>query len=268
MSNKIIVYREEKNTLPELAFIKDIPNQIKIRDISGYELTKQFGMLWLPIIVAMGIKGEIDSFTKNDIKEMILMRFKNLSLNEIAYAFRLERYGLLGDKINHFQLFDSSYVSSILEKYVNWKKEIRIEHKISPELPAHEEISKDEAKKLVNQAIKTAWEYAQKTFGLKDGYVFIYEELMDSGFLNKEIEFKKKIHKEAIEVLSIELKEKSVTDNRTERKKYLDTLANLKTPKFPAVIVKCKELSILSFFREVKKDEQKLKEFKTKYGLE
>ena len=62
---------------------------------------------------------------KIDIKEMVLMRFKNFSFNELYYAFKMERFGILGEKTTHYQSFDAEYVGKVLDKYVEWKREVK-----------------------------------------------------------------------------------------------------------------------------------------------
>ena len=118
----LIIYKEERQSLTTVEFLKDISNQIKIRDISKDDFKNQLIKSIVLLNTLSGIKEPMDDVTKQDIKEMILMRFKALSFDEISYAFKKERYGDLGDRTEHYQLFDAKYVSEVLDKFVKWKR--------------------------------------------------------------------------------------------------------------------------------------------------
>jgi hypothetical protein len=129
---ELVIYKEERQSLGEVAFISDTPNQLKIRDITDDEVFIHQLVKSIVLINALaGIKEPISDIVKADIKEMILSRFKTFSFDELSYAFKLERYGKLEPRTEHFQLFDAVYVSKVLEKYKKWKLNKRISHNIS-----------------------------------------------------------------------------------------------------------------------------------------
>lgn len=268
MSN-IIVYQEEKLSLGEVSFVKDIPNQIKIREVSGYELTKQISLILPQIIVHLGIKGQLPDFTKTDIKEMILLRFKSLSLNEVAYAFKLERYGILGVKTEHYQLFDATYVSAVLEKYVTWKKLTKLTHNIEVSKPVEVKVSDQEKIYWNNQGINTCLDHFLDTKTIKYGYLYVYEILYDKGLLPTDKETKLKVKNAAIELLKTEYATKKAV-TLEEKRDFNRLLSQLqekndkRDAKNVAVINKCKELSIINFFRKLIR-EDKIAEFKAEF---
>lgn len=73
-----------------------------------------------------GFKGEIPEINKDDISELLLTRFKTISLNELNFAFKLDRHGYHGEPTQHYQLFNAEYVARVLNRYLKYKNEIRI----------------------------------------------------------------------------------------------------------------------------------------------
>ena len=122
----LIIYNENKNNLNNIDFVKDSKNQIQIKSVENkIYLGEQLSVLITQIYNLSGIKGELNQIQAQDVLKMILTQFKELSLNEIYKAFELERYGSYTKQTDHFQLFNAQYVSSILKKYKNWKREIK-----------------------------------------------------------------------------------------------------------------------------------------------
>lgn len=108
-----------------VAFLKK--KQSRIVDIEkGDEFFMTLGIMFTKIANLGGIKGEISEINKQDISKMILRRNKALSLEEIYFAFELERYGVYEEKTSHFQLFNADYVSTILNKYKKWKTTTKV----------------------------------------------------------------------------------------------------------------------------------------------
>lgn len=60
---------------------------------------------------------------------MIFSRYSGLSLQEIDFAFRHNRYS--GEPIPHYQQFNAEYVSLVLNRYKAYIKQIRVENNIS-----------------------------------------------------------------------------------------------------------------------------------------
>lgn len=251
----LIVYDENKSNLSQVAFVKDTLSHTKIREIDSYEFTKQIGILLPKIKVQMGIKHEISDIYKSDLKEMILSRFKNLSLNEIDFAFKLERYGEYRDekglesRTEHFHEFNTVYCSTVLGKYVDWKRKTKLKHNIEKK-ESQQSVSEKEKQYWINRGVNECLNFFEEHGTLMPGKLYIYEVLYDMDFLPKDSDYKKKIYKDAKEVIEFEIqskKAKSISD----KKKMKDILNDIQTPKSGTVINKSKELILLEFFRKI-----------------
>lgn len=118
----------EKN---ELSFAKETIHFEKIKTMESQDVSVGLSIIFTKASNLLGIKDPISDINKQDIKEMILSHFSNMSLEEIDYAFKLERYGVYGEKTEHFQLLNSDYVSNVINKYKIWLKKIRTENNLS-----------------------------------------------------------------------------------------------------------------------------------------
>ncbi len=151
--------------LSKTDFLKSTYNQSKIRELSANSNFKELlGAVLVKISILAGIKGEIDNFTKQDVSKMILSSFKEFSLEEISKAFELERYGQYDDNTEHFQLFDSNYISQILKKYKKWK--IKQKTELNLVAPSNEnsftekdilQIREDLTLSVFNEIVKTGF---------------------------------------------------------------------------------------------------------------
>lgn len=172
----IVLYQESRQDLPEITFVKDTVNQIKIRDINNsYELGKRLSLIFTTAYNYSGIKGEISDYDLKDLKNLILNYNNTISLDELAYSFKLERYGILGEKTQHFQLFNADYVSDIIRKYREWKKEIKVSQNISLK-PKETEISEEDRKVIREQFLVNIHTDLKNTGYCEDAWI-LYEDL-------------------------------------------------------------------------------------------
>lgn len=123
----LTIYDPQKQSMTTVGFLKSVRHQKRIdlaKTVKGYEET--LGQVLSAIIYHTKIKTALNDIDKADIRNMLETSFKHLSLDELRKAFELERYGQLGEKTQHYQLFDPSYISTVLKKYQDWKaKEIK-----------------------------------------------------------------------------------------------------------------------------------------------
>ena len=106
--------------MPNKSFFDIVYNSEKIKDLKDDQyFSGHLGIILLKICALSGIKSVIDDFTKKDIINMIFTRFKHFSTADIWKAFELERYGAYESKTDHFQLFDTNYISEVLKKYID-----------------------------------------------------------------------------------------------------------------------------------------------------
>lgn len=263
----IIIYNENSQKMTEVGFVRNISEQTKLRDINNsYELSKQAGLVFAVALNHLGIKEALPQITKQDIMEMLLTRYKNLSLDEVAYAFKLERYGVLGDRTEHFQLFNAQYVSDVLEKYKTWKMEVKKLHNISVVIEEKSDISDEEKRYWINKGVTECLDEFEKTSLIKEGSFNTYNILFDLGYLPKDKQYKETILESAIECIKIEqdlLKDVKGSDPR----KISETLERIKNPKDSIVIIKCKELVLSQFFRNLLKDQERLNKFRETFKV-
>ena len=108
---------------------------IKIGKINDPSLFQMIGFILTRASVFAGFKYKIDNANKKDIKEMILMKWKILSLEEIEYAFKLDRYS--PNPVAHYQLFNANYVHKVLHNYYEWLSRMNQKNSSAPkkELP-------------------------------------------------------------------------------------------------------------------------------------
>lgn len=260
--SKIVIYNEDKMNLSEVGFIKDTLTQTKIRNINNsYELSKQIGIVFAVATNHLGIKQAIADITKTDIMEMITTRFKNLSINEVAYAFKMERYGGLGERTEHYQLFNSEYVSKVLMKYKDFKRQTKVIHEISVVAPKNVEASEEEKQFWINKGVNDCLDFFIENSFIEKGKLYIYDVLYDLDYLSKDTEYKKGIHKAAIECIETEqqLREtKSLADIKDKK----EILRQIQIPKNGILINKCKELVLCQFFRLMLRDNDRLNKFR------
>lgn len=211
----------------------------------------------LTVINALsGIKSELDVLIKRDILNTICSYYKNLSVAEIYKAFQLERAGMYDEKTDHFQLFDSTYISSILKKYENWKSEQKRMSNYNP--PQIEQKQIESPKK--EDIEKTRLEFLQ----------LLFESLKNDGFydyawiLYSELKAQKKIiisEDDAVRLYQTELKRysNSVKNNSTKsvsnKTQWLD-LARIIENKQPVKIVqnRCQSILVCKYLKPFLED--------------
>ena len=195
------IYKPERQSLTTVEFLKDISNQIKIRDISEEDFKFHLIKTIVSINALSGIKNPMDDIVKTDIKEMILMRFKALSFDEISYAFKKERYGDLTPRTEHFQLFDAKYVSEVLDKFVKWKKDKIIQLNLNQPKPEEVSISDQEKENIMLEAVDRLKREVKHNLVIESSVTGVYMYLYAKGVLPPHtLEFREKYKKRAIPI--------------------------------------------------------------------
>ena len=268
----IVIFQEKKQHLSEIPFIKYSLTQSKIREIKdSSELSRQI-TLWITATSNIcGIKEAISDFNKKDIVSMILTKYKSLSIDELYYAFKMERYGNLVSKIKdmpnitkHYQSFDCAYISTVFDKYRSWKQKQMIEHNIHKKPEPMPSKTETEKQYWINRGVSTCLDYFEKHRHIEIGKVFVYEILYDDGYLSKDPEYKRRMYSEAQEVLRFEYSDKRAS-SKQEKIEIKNTLAGIEQKANGKVISKAKELVLNSFFRELTADKEKLIQFRKRY---
>ena len=211
-------------------------------------------MIFVKVANLAGIKDPISDINKTDISEMILKFYNGLSLEEIDYAFKMERYGFLGDKTEHFQLFNSDYVSTVLKKYKNWLKEKRITHNISLDSKEEQqEMSQEEKDNLVFGGCMNCFEQYKQDGRVLPGYAWVYDHLHELKLLPKHTkEFKAEILARANKAITETFDGAPLTYHVKEE------ISRYKQGK--GVKSKCKQIILEDYFKELIKQDKHLKE--------
>lgn len=117
--------------LTPLAIAKTGHQYPLLKNLDREAIAPIFGLLFTRIATLVGLKGEIDPLQKQEIWTAVFGRFSGLSFQEIYKAFQMDRSKEFGEITKLFDFFDVSYVSTVLEKYIEWKRKTQTEHHIS-----------------------------------------------------------------------------------------------------------------------------------------
>mgnify|MGYP003131478162 CR=1 FL=1 len=242
---------EEAGNLTPISFAKSVPTYDKIRFLVKEDVGPALGFIFQNITLLLGIKEPIADINKQDISKMIRAHYNNLSLEEIVYAFELERYGKLEPKTEHFQLVNAEYVAKVLNKYKDWLQKVRRENNISLSKPqeALPDISEKEKNNILIQGCIRCYNEFKESGLVKEGNAHIYDFMFDDLKIHQFTVDKKNA---AISVSKRQLQEESKTLDRTTAKNILKQLQNDKST---VIINKSKRLLLTNYFNNLgKKD--------------
>lgn len=231
----------------DIGFAKDVVNQKKIKELliteEGKNLISQ-GLMFLFVRIPnlLGIKEEISDINKQDIKELILNHFKGISLLEIDYAFKMERYSKYDVKTEHYQLFNAEYVSSILNKYKKWLTKTRYENNIPLSITENKtpELSEKEKKERTIRGVLNCFKDYQKDKTVMAGYVWVYDYLDSKGFIDFSKEEKKKN--------MVIAKSKEKAEANPDKAGYKNRLSMIESKNSSLVINRAKRLLLENYF--------------------
>lgn len=240
---------EEAGSLSPVSFAKSVPTYDKIRFLVKEDVGPALGFIFQNITLLLGIKEPIADINKKDISKMIRAHYSNLSLEEIVYAFELERYGKLEPKTEHFQMVNAEYVAKILNKYKEWLQKVRRENNIGLssqkiELPSISE--KEKQNILIKGCLRCYNEYKESGL-VKEGNSHIYDFMFDDLKIHQ---FTLDEKNAAISASKRQLQEESKTLDRKNAKSILKALENDKSS---MVINKSKRLLLTNYFNSLGK---------------
>lgn len=211
------------------------------------EVRQCLGLIFTKASNLAGLKSSISEINKTDIREMILSNFKNLSLEEIDYAFRIDRYGTNGEPTPHYQLFNAEYVSMVLNRYKTWLRTIRGNYNLPIAKPAKEKALTEDEKTLiiVNGTIDCFEEFTANGY-IPQGKAYVYDFLFEHGLLPKHTKrFREKIKRKAIKK-----RYQSRENPNVERRHVRSILLQIQNKK-DGQKVRCKEIILETFFRKL-----------------
>lgn len=219
-----------------------------IKFVVPEDLSQALGVIFSNISLLMGIKEPISEINKNDIKKLILSHYRNISLEQIVYAFELERYGQLPPKTKHFQLLNAEYVATVLLKFKDWLAKTRFDNNIPlpKQKPVEQKTISEQQKHqiLINGAIRCYNEFLENGL-VAEGNTHIYEFLFDDLKVHK---FQEKEINAAERVAKRQLEEQSKTIDRTKAKSIITEIQN---PNSKKVSNLTKRLLLKSYFKSI-----------------
>lgn len=201
----------------EISFVKNTFSQTALRQQRTPQTIETLALVLAQSAVLAGIKDGVQDVVKKDLKELIFGKFGGLSLEEIAYAFKLERQLAYPTETKDYQFFSTKYVAEILGKYTQWKAEKRRVHNLDPVLEEKQEksLSDEDKVMLFFTGVMSDFEYF-KTHKKLDLFASRhYYPLYHLGLLPKHDEdFRQQIKARVLEALQKDLAQ---TYNRNER---------------------------------------------------
>ena len=205
-------------------------------------------MKWLGIIYLMYLAWEL-----------MQSHVKKISIEEIDYAFKLERYGVYGERIQHFQLFNAEYVSKVLDQYKKWLLKTRQDNNISISKPVTNqlpELTESQKREIILNGLRAAHQEYQDTQSIAPGRIYLYDFLDEHGIMPTDLKVKERV-KALAEKRLLERQKAALT--QVERALY-DITVNGKPSK--KVVLACKEISLERLFKEYKNVDQIINKIK------
>jgi len=114
------------------------------------------------------------------IVQMIVYRYGSLAPSEIAYAFRQEAQLPEGEAVEHFGKVNIKYFSTILDRYVKRRQDIRRHNKIQKEPePEAEPMDQEEVENLLRNGVRQAWQLWVTERRIEHGRLWIFDHIQD-----------------------------------------------------------------------------------------
>lgn len=262
LSNKVL----EAGSKNEIAFIKNSFSHIPIKTLKHPHTKPVLGAIFTSASALAGIKDGVQDLVKKDLIDLVFQRFSNLSIEEIYYAFKLERQLAYPTKTEHYQFFSTEYVAEILSKYREYKQEKMRIHNIN--LPKKEiALPPRNEKEDSFEFLKWCYSEWKQTGKLPYGATIIYPMLYKMGVLPPHTEqYREQVHNMAINQLKHQQAEKRTLENRKEWKVITQLLKNIDTNS-GAYKNATRSIVMKDFFKNVKTKKLDLRElFEANYS--
>jgi hypothetical protein len=221
-------------------------------------ITTFLGVTWLKICMLCGIKQNQSTEVWQDITNLVFSYYSDLTIEEIFKAFELERFGEFPERTEHYQFFNSEYVSAVLKKYRVWKQTTKIQHNIfkSESVALLPDISESQKKETINKGIIRVFNHFKEFKIIDNPFIHIFDELFERGlikgantpllekyYFNKQVEAKKVVQKE-LEI------EKS-NSNFIQRKNIQREIEQVIIGKSNKIIIETKRIVLKEYFEKL-----------------
>lgn len=179
------------NAISPVTFAKRVKYFKKIRNINEQDARIYLGLILTKAAFFAGVKDPISDLNKKDISEMIMTRYSGLTLEEIDFAFKHNRYS--GEPVQHYQLFNAEYVAIVLKNYKNYITQLKFDNNISiSEPPKLKNYSSEEKEKIDEDFLKMVYNELREC-GFSNSSYLLWSSVKDKH--NKTIEVMKRLYK-------------------------------------------------------------------------
>jgi hypothetical protein len=245
-ASEMVSVIEQKCNLNPVSFIRaNFDNKLIRERATEPNFNVLIGVLMAKICALSGIVNEIDQFSKTDILKMILSRYDGLTVEEISKAFELERYGAYEAKTEHFQLFDATYVSAVLNKYKKWKQDLKMAHNISKE-KSESEKSDEEKERIVKDGIIRRFENFKSAKCIDEPCSFAFDYLYEKAILPKDLPYEA-LYKVAKRDVKEECSQKKALSVQ-EKRQIQEVLSRIEEQDNEKVLNRAKKLTLEHWF--------------------
>lgn len=247
--------------LSPIEFIRSSKKPIRNIKKDSY-FYNSIGLMFTKIANLSGLKGEISDINKQDISDLILDFNQSLSLDEIYFAFKLERYGQYENKTKHYEFFGSDYVSEILNKYRKWKQKTKVKFHIQDikKIPPMKELTEEDKIGIVQKGVDRMYEDFKRTKEVPVGCVYIYDFLRKNNIIKAPTDsYRKEIKNKALKTIKHvnNFSDLMSVISRNHGKKHKEI----------EIDNECKRLSLIDFFTKKMNNENNKKTKIKEYGI-
>ena len=183
MTNQIST--KVSTSLTPTGFVKDTFKQVKIRDLNKEERADMITLTMNTASTLSGLKGDIDPVTLKDIGELVRLKYGHISIEEIVYAFKANRYNLLAKgRVEMFNLFNADYVSKVLDAYLDWKADKIKKENLLTKSEVVKDAGEEEQRRIVADGICRHYDEYKKseTFEAIGGH-YIFDVFLQCGII-------------------------------------------------------------------------------------
>lgn len=245
---------EDRCNVHAISFIKSNYGYPKLRNRQTEpEIKFLIGAALLKSAMHLGIK-DIDDIHKPDIMNALFSHYSDLTLEEIYKAFELERFNVYEEKTEHYQLFNSEFVTAILKKYRAYKHKIRTEHNILPGKDSKKELTPEEKEQLVVDGVNRAYDEFKETGTIEGLTEYIFDFLVEKSKIKTKgspalVEYYEDKLTQAKEQLKKET-EKAEPKSRTEKNQINVDLEKIIAGTSGKILIRAKRNILLEFFKK------------------
>lgn len=154
--------------------------------------------------------------------------------------------------------FDRILLGKIVNEYKTMNKKIEVEQ--IQELPENEKLE------LRNQAVNKSLDYFIELREVDLNRIYVYDILDGLGYMPTDIEGKKQVKKDAIQILESETKNRK-SNSLDEARQIKRLLIEIESKTSPKIKIKCKELVLAKFYRELTRSEEQLQTFRNQFQV-